>query len=114
MTSQFLWVRHVGRSLVPLLGRFDGQEALPNWPTPVPGKLLLVPVGRGVSPYSHEPRIRALECSLRRWLVFFSVSDQREQAASQKSHVIISAGSSQLHRPAFGSQKTWALGAEGH
>lgn len=97
----------------PLTGRFDGQEVLPNWPTPVPGKLLLVPVGRGLSSYSHGPRIRALECSLMWWLVSFSVSDQREQAASQKSHVIISAVPSQLHRPAIGSQKAWVLGAEG-
>lgn len=101
-------------SPVPFIGRFDGQEDLPNWPTPVPGKLLLVPVGRGLSPYSHEPCYRALECSLMWWLVSFSVSDPREQAASQKSHVIFSAIPCRLHRPASGSQKAWVPGAADH
>lgn len=31
-------------SPVPLIGRFDRQEVLPNWPTPMPGKLLLLPM----------------------------------------------------------------------
>lgn len=42
------------------------------------------------------------------------VSDWREEAASRKSHVIISAIPCRLHRPASRSQKAWVLGAEDH
>lgn len=37
-------------SPVPPIGRFDGQEDLSNWATPMAGKLLLVPMGEASVP----------------------------------------------------------------